>query len=326
MQPIFTSRVATDEEFNAISIAYRKSIVSENPDDEGHENNCTDPIAEDDVEQKIKDMEFIPYKKIPPRDLFFNYDLQDSISTLENILQGEKYNGIKDRFNEKGMTCGIICMLFGDPGTGKTEAVMQLARKTGRNLLKVDISVIRKRYVGKSEKAVKNMFSSYKEIYEKSDTAPILFINEADGIFQKRTGDIEGSPNKTLALDFNTIQNMLLDKLECFEGILIGTSNFIENMDDAFNRRILYKVNFDKPDKETQKSIWRNKLPELSGQIIDELVNNFSFTGGIINNIIKKKEIDYILYGEEATYANLEKLCRMEFQANPGKKIGFCSE
>jgi SpoVK/Ycf46/Vps4 family AAA+-type ATPase len=187
----------------------------------------------------------------------------------------------------------------------------------------VDLSIIRKQLVGESEKAINELFSLYKKLYERKTITPILFINEADGLFQKRISDINGSSNSTLALDFNTIQNMLLDKLEDFEGIMIGTSNFITNMDEALDRRILYKVNFAKPNKDTQKKIWKSRLPELSSKDINELVSNFDFTGGIINNIFKKSQINYILYGEEANYMNLEKLCKMEFVGKKEIKIGF---
>ena len=308
IEPIFVSKVPNDDDIGADPESFSDNNLKKRE------------------ENKLKDMELIKHEKIAHIDLFFNNELNESINELENILQIDNYNYIKNRFIKRGRKCGVICMLFGEPGTGKSEIVLQLAKKTKRDLLKVDLSVIRKKFVGSSEKAINRMFFEYKSVFEKSDTVPILFINEADGFFQKRIGDIAGSANKTLAFDFNTIQNMLLDKLECFEGILIGTSNFIENMDDAFDRRILYKVNFDKPDRNTQKLIWKNKLPELNDETVEKLTANFNFSGGIIDNIVKKHDINFILSGDETNYNNLEKLCKMEFKIKKVKSIGFMAD
>jgi hypothetical protein len=262
-------------ENSIIEPLFTSSIPDENDLKEIYMNH----FDQENNEKKYKDMEFINYRNINDIDLFFNKELTEHIDKLESILQLDKYNEIKKRFIAIKQNCGIICMLFGEPGTGKSEVVLQLAKKTKRNILKVDLSIIRKRYVGESEKAINKMFSSYKDIYGTSDIAPILFINEADGVFQKRLSNIEDSTNPTLALDINTIQNLLLDKLECFEGIMIGTSNFIENMDGAFDRRILYKINFSRPESETQKKIWKKRLPELNGKIIEKQDNKYNFTG-----------------------------------------------
>ncbi|GBU27247.1 hypothetical protein R84B8_00776 [Treponema sp. R8-4-B8] len=276
---------------------------------------------------KSKEMELIKYEDILNVNLFFNKEINEQINKLENILNEKNFIDIKERFKKKNQICGIVCMIFGEPGTGKTEMVLQLAKKTKRDLLKVDLSVIRKRYVGQSEKAIKNLFSEYKKLYDNSDIAPILFINEADGIFQKRIGNIDNEANTTLALDFNTIQNMILDKLECFEGIMIGTSNFIQNMDEALDRRILYKINIAKPDKHTQKEIWKKKIPELDDMTAEKLTDKFDFTGGIINNIAKKIDINALLFGENVNYENLEKLCKTEFNIKKKETvIGFCSK
>jgi uncharacterized protein YihD (DUF1040 family)/archaellum biogenesis ATPase FlaH len=268
-------------------------------------------------------MELIRYDKIKDINLFFNDDLNEHVNKLENILRYKTFKRIKDRFIEKKQKCGFICMFFGDPGTGKTELVLQLAKKTKRDLLKVDLSEKKKNRVGDSEKVIKQMFSEYGEIYKNFKCTPILFINEADGFFQKRIGNVDNDANTTLALDQNTIQNMLLDKLENFEGIMIGTSNFIKNMDKALERRILYNVNFTKPDKKTQKKIWNIKLPDLDVNIIEKLVNNYDFTGGKINNVVKKMDIDYILSGEKPSYENIEKLCKMEGLDKKEIKVGF---
>jgi AAA+ superfamily predicted ATPase len=309
-EPLFTSRIPGEDDFESEEYKHHFEKLSD-----GDKNIKSG--------KKVKDVEFIKHQKIPDMNLFFNEEVNEKLNVLEKSLQIDEFNKIKDRFSELGKKCGFICMLYGESGAGKTEAVLQLAKRTKRDLLKLDISIIRKTRVGRSEKAINRIFSKYRKIYEESKVVPVLFINEADGLFQTRTGDIGNSPNKTLALDFNTTQNLLLDKLECFEGIMIGTSNFIENMDKAFERRILYKIKFSKPDKETQKKIWKDKMKGLSDETVEKLVNKYNFTGGIIDNVVKKHDIEYILSEKKADFENLEKLCGMEYQEKEEKRIGF---
>src|SRR5690606_29460031 len=92
--------------------------------------------------------------------------------------------------------------------------------------------------------------------------APILFFNEADALISKRkdvgisaTGETE-----------NRIQNILLEELENFRGILIATTNLVNNLDSAFDRRFLFKVEFQQPDLEVRSKIWKQKLPHLSSE------------------------------------------------------------
>ena len=80
-----------------------------------------------------------------------------------------------------GFRCGFTCLFYGAPGTGKTETVLQLARQTGRDILQVDVSKIKSCWVGESEKNIKSLFDSYKDKVKKSEKAPILLFNEADG-------------------------------------------------------------------------------------------------------------------------------------------------
>ena len=136
------------------------------------------------------------------------------------------------------MRKGFACLFYGAPGTGKTETVLQLARKTGRALMQVNISTIKDKYVGESEKNIKNLFDRYRQLVESEPIAPILFFNEADAIFNKRSENTERADDKME----NARQNIFLQGMETLEGILIATTNLTSNLDSAFERRFIYKV------------------------------------------------------------------------------------
>ena len=304
--------------------------VEEKPDEEVNlakifdEPNDEETKTENKILEKEKaDLEFIQSNEIHKVNLYFPQDLSEEIKKIENLLEYETYKRVKERMIKHYGKCGIICILYGESGCGKTETVLQIAKNTGRNIVKADLSIIRKKHIGSSEKAVKKMFDSYSQINKEVQNTPILFINEADGMFQRRTDISAESNNKTIAMDFNTIQNMLLDKMENFEGIMLATTNFIQLLDPAFERRILYKVEFPFPDKTTQAKIWKEKIPGLKNEVINKITSKFNFSGGNITNISKKMLMEFDLMGNDMTYSELIKLCEKEKIKDKKIAIGF---
>ena len=181
---------------------------------------------------------------------------------LQKTLSNRKFNSIKRQLEQRKFNSGLTILLYGYSGTGKTEAVYQIAKKTNREIMMVDLSKTKSMWFGESEKQVKKIFDDYKLAMRNAKVAPILFINEVDGLLTKRQ-DIGN--NSTSALHaLNTIQNILLQEMEAFDGILFATTNLTENLDKAFDRRFLFKLKFNHPDVETRHKIWKNKLPELS--------------------------------------------------------------
>lgn len=154
----------------------------------------------------------------------------------------------------------VACLFYGAPGAGKTETVYQLARRTGRNIMRVNISEIKSSWVGESEKNIKNVFNKYRFLVERSEAAPILLFNEADAILGKR---MEGAERAVDRME-NSIQNIILQEIENMEGILIATTNIAGNLDKAFERRFLYKIEFERPDIQAKCAIWKSMLPELN--------------------------------------------------------------
>jgi SpoVK/Ycf46/Vps4 family AAA+-type ATPase len=200
-------------------------------------------------------------------------------------------------------------LLYGAPGTGKTESVFQLARMSGREIMKVEISQTKSMWFGESEKIIKKVFTDYAEYSKSSDKTPILFFNEADAILGNRS-ELTGS--SAARQTENTIQNILLEELENFKGIFFATTNFANNLDKAFERRFLFKVEFNKPSIESRTMIWMNKLSFLNENDAHILAQQFELSGGQIENIVRKSEIDFILNGEEVPLDKLIVFCQEE--------------
>lgn len=258
---------------------------------------------------------------ITPRPLFYSPEINESIRTLAQLLEENNYQNIRSRLQEKGFRCGFTCLFYGVPGTGKTETVMQLARQTGRDILQVNISEIKSMWVGETEKNVKAIFDTYRWRVNDSNTAPILLFNEADAIFGTRH---EGAKYAVDKME-NSIQNIILQELETLDGILIATTNLAKNMDQAFERRFLYKIKFDKPSLDARKHIWHEMLPDLNDKDISTLAERYDFSGGQIENIARHYSIDVILQGKDKlTLETLISHCNNEGLDKPEKRrIGF---
>jgi len=210
--------------------------------------------------------------------------------TLDNLMQQVDKEvvarlvkwGIKDK--KSGIDARII--FYGAAGTGKTMTAYSLAKSLKRQVLAFDCSKILSMYVGESEKNVRKIFDTFYELSEKTKTEPILLLNEADQFLGARSsGTITGADQM-----HNQMQNIFLEQIENFRGMLIATTNLLENIDKAFSRRFNYKIEFKKPDKMQRLKLWELMLP-LDAPYekkfdIKELAL-YSLTGGQINLIVK---------------------------------------
>ena len=187
--------------------------------------------------------------------LIYNSSEQDQIGILSSILSESRFNEVQTRLRSVGMRPGFCCIFYGEPGTGKTETVYQLARQTGRDIMRVDVDKIKSCWVGESEKNIKTIFDRYKNICKNSKLAPILLFNEADAVLGLR---MEGAARSVDKME-NNIQNIILQEMETLEGIMIATTNLTANLDKAFERRFLYKIRFEKPTVDSRAKIWRSE-------------------------------------------------------------------
>ena len=271
------------------------------------------------TEEKLADM--LDASKLTEKQLFFPKDIQRQVEELGSFLQPENYQKIQERMKEKGFRYGFACLFYGSPGTGKTETVYQLAKKTGRNIMVVDVPQLKSMWVGQSEKNVKALFDRYREQVSKAKLTPILLFNEADAIIGKRKNGAENAVDKME----NSLQNIILQEMEQLDGIMIATTNLQQNMDKAFERRFLYKIKFDKPTEEARASIWHSMIPDLSELDIHTLASKYDFSGGQIENIARHYAIDTILHGQaEDVLPMLIRHCDNErLDETNVKKIGF---
>lgn len=251
--------------------------------------------------------------------LIFHESELKQVDTLQKLLQPESFQKMQDRLKTKGLPTGVTVLLHGAPGTGKTEIAKQIAKQTGRELMHVNISQCKTMWFGESEKLIKKIFTEYKHYAKNSIQKPILFFNEADAIIGKRK-ELKGYNTEQTE---NAIQNILLEEIEIFDGILIATTNLVNNIDVAFERRFLYKVAFKTPSLLNRSQIWKLKLPDLTNSQANHLAECFHFSGGQIDNIICKKEINELLYGETISFEQIIEYCQEENLQRRPQTIGF---
>ncbi|BBB33213.1 hypothetical protein TTHT_1742 [Thermotomaculum hydrothermale] len=262
--------------------------------------------------------------KIDKKELFYNKDIHGSVKELERVFKQRNFKKLVSTYKKSKLNSGITVLFYGHSGTGKTELALQLARSSGRKLLKLNLEQVFDMWVGESEKNVKRIFNEYRRIAEQEEKKPILLLNEIDALLGKR-----GSVNGNTGRMSNNVVNVFLNEFENFDGILIATTNLIDEIDNAFFRRFHFKIKFDFPEREVRMKIWISKLNGLKDETYEKL-SSFYLTGGEIDNVIRKfiiastlnnsEEIDEIvlrLAKEEAEFKGRNKSKR-----EMGFKIG----
>ena len=257
-----------------------------------------------------------------PKQLFYAPHIQSQIERLAELLQPEQFKHVTDRLSENGMRKGFACLFYGSPGTGKTETVNQLARMTGRDVLMVDVSQIKSCWVGESEKNIKATFDRYRKYVKERKIAPILLFNEADAVLGIRQ---EGAQKAVDKME-NSIQNIILQEMETLEGIMIATTNLTCNLDKAFERRFIYKIEFERPTLEAKQQIWKSMIPSLSDEFAMSLAKEYDLSGGQIENVARKRTVELILSGNEPSEEQMREYCAGEVLGSRQEKrnrIGF---
>jgi SpoVK/Ycf46/Vps4 family AAA+-type ATPase len=237
-------------------------------------------------------------------DVVLNTKTKEILNTLlkqmdKEVIKRLKEWGVRDK--KAGLDARII--FYGPPGTGKTMTALSLAKSLKRKVLNFDCSKILSMYVGESEKNVRRIFDTYKELSKKSKTDPILLLNEADQFLSSRTTGAGGGADKM----HNQMQNIFLEQIEKFEGILIATTNLLETIDPAFSRRFNYKIEFAKPNFDQRVELWEKMLPKEApyekGFDIKELAK-YELSGGQIEVVIKNTALSVAIKKEPIFYIN----------------------
>ncbi len=241
------------------------------------------------LESLVKEQEIFEYlkPKISLNKVVLNQETRDTLEVLLKqvnieVLKLLKQWGIKEK--SRGIEAKII--FYGPAGTGKTLTALALAKSFKKPVLSFDCSKILSMYVGESEKNVRKIFETYQDICLKSKLSPVLLLNEADQFLSTRTTSSGGGAEKM----HNQMQNIFLEQIEHFDGILIATTNLLETIDTAFSRRFNYKIAFKKPNFEERVLLWERLLPKNAPFEKDfnaKKLAEFALTGGQIALVVK---------------------------------------
>lgn len=241
----------SEEQIQCIVTRYRNSLVTNTPQTE---EEMKEILRHECSETSLVDLDHFA-QKITPR-----YHWDDIVlhphkkQQLEEIIHMIKY---RDRVYEEWgygeklfSTVGVKALFYGEPGTGKTMSVDVLAKELGLEIFRIDLSQIVSKYVGETEKNLEKVFN------EAAKTDAILFFDEADAIFGKRT-EVKDAHDRHANIE----TGYLLQRIEEYDGLIILASNLKQNMDKAFLRRFQFIIHFDLPGENERKELWHKMFP-----------------------------------------------------------------
>ena len=288
-----------------------------------HPNKKGSTVSKIKLETIIKDQEMFELISAQKNleDVVLNPKTKETLNNLlkqvdKSVINRLKAWGIKDK--KRGIDAKII--FYGVAGTGKTITALALAKSLKKEVLSFDCSKILSMYIGESEKNVRNIFDKYNEIKEQTKSEPVLLLNEADQFLSSRSSGTGSSADKM----HNQMQNIFLEQIERFDGILIATTNLLENLDKAFSRRFNYKIEFVKPNHEQRLELWKKLIPAtlpLEKDFDFEKIAKHELTGGQIELVIKNTAYKLAVL-EDAVFT----LKDFEEQISKEKKGQFDSE
>lgn len=200
---------------------------------------------------------------------------------------------------------GLSCLFSGPPGTGKTMTAGLIANELGLDLYQVDLSRIVDKYVGETEKNLARLFD------EASRVPVVLLFDEADSLFATRT-KVESSNDRYANLEVN----FLLQRMESYDGISILTTNLATGIDQAFKRRLRFRLHFDLPGAEEREVLWKSMVPPGCALADDvdfgQLARKWEMSGAIIRNAMLRAAFLAAASGGSMTQAMLTRAARAE--------------
>lgn len=204
-------------------------------------------------------------------------------------------------------SAGVSALFSGPPGTGKTLAAQIIANQLGIELYRIDLSTVVSKYVGETEKNLERIFT------EASQSNAILFFDEADAIFGKRS-EVKDAHDRYANIEVG----YLLQRMESYNGVTILATNLRANLDDAFTRRLQFIINFPFPDEEYRLRIWQvlmpPDLPRADDLDFELMAKRFNLAGGNIRNILVSAAFIAASDGGSVTMQHLLHGARREIQ------------
>ncbi len=207
---------------------------------------------------------------------------EKTIQEIKEIEVWLQYNAtLMDEWDMRNIIKpGYRVMFYGPPGTGKTLTAGLLGKYTNKDVYRIDLSMVVSKYIGETEKNLSSLFD------KAINKDWILFFDEADSIFGKRT-NVRDAHDKYA----NQEVSYLLQRIEAHPGLVILASNFKNNIDTAFTRRFQSIIEFEIPTHTERLRLWENNLPKNipleEGVSLETLSKKYAITGSNIVNIVQ---------------------------------------
>lgn len=197
--------------------------------------------------------------------------------------------GLAERFSEMD---GLAVNLFGFPGTGKTMAAHAISAALHKPMICVDYAEIESKYVGETSKNLSRLFQTAGE------QDAVIFFDEADALLSKRVTNMTSATDVSV----NQTHSVLLNLLNQYHGVILFATNFIQNFDVAFLRRIKYHIQFHLPDVVLREKLWKTYIPKQMPCQVDcaDLAEKFAgISGSDIANAIFSAAVSAARDGEQ---------------------------
>ena len=240
----------------------------------------TKPNISEDLNKEKKKVSFEPMKpKYSFEEVILNEYEKERV--LDSLCYNEHHELVFNNWglnNTHKMSKKFGINLYGPPGTGKTMIAHAIANHLNRNLIQIDYSEIESKYVGETSKNLVDAFTKAKE------TGSILLFDEADAILSRRVSSMTNATDVSV----NQTRSVLLTLMNDYNDIILFTTNYIENFDPAFMRRIHSHINIALPDEKSRTRLWRNYIPKnLPHDLNIESISMYSgVSGSDISNAV----------------------------------------
>ncbi len=223
-----------------------------------------------------------PAKKISTKMNWEDAVLNDAtLNQINDIIIWMQYNEklLQDEVMQRKIKPGYRVLFYGPSGTGKTLTATLLGNQLQKDVYRIDLSQIVSKYIGETEKNLEKVFAKAEH------KNWILFFDEADALFGKRTG-VQNSHDRYA----NQEVSYLLQRIEDYPGLLILASNFKNNIDSAFMRRFHTTVYFPVPDNKERFVLWEKSMPHIlktePSLNLNDIANKYEITGAAILNVM----------------------------------------